>query len=306
MNDFIEIALCTDRTAWRGACITMQSVLTCHAATTQILRFHLFHKDITACQFKELECLLARSAVEYTINFYDIDDSQFKAFKSLHGNYMSYARLMVADSVVCDRLIYLDCDLLVLEDIQELWQENLAGHALGAVAGTTIKYSNEHEFYKGLGMEVEAKYFNAGVLLIDSKKWRLGGYKERACEFANKYPDKLVSVDQTILNYLFHNSFRVLQQKWNQYVYPHHHGVDHIQFNGILHFLGVPKPWDAFGQYLHGNYAFYAASLSQTNVTPSPLGLRDVRPACEKFILCHRPYLRALKSRLLSAQAKSG
>ena len=65
-----------------------------------------------------------------------------------------------------ERVLYLDADILVRRSLCELWTYDLGGKTLGAA--TDIGYPMGHREIK------RRSYFNAGVLLIDLSKARLG------------------------------------------------------------------------------------------------------------------------------------
>src|ERR1700761_8756774 len=73
------------------------------------------------------------------------------------------------------RVIYLDVDMIVLEDISKLWHIDIEGRLFGAVidiAETVDSTWSGIPNYKQLGLDPKTKYFNAGLLLIDPIKWR--------------------------------------------------------------------------------------------------------------------------------------
>jgi len=73
------------------------------------------------------------------------------------------------------KIIYLDADMILLEDISRLWQVDLQGHVIGAAIDRAEKVSNPWggvKNYQELGLNPEARYFNSGLLVIDAPKWR--------------------------------------------------------------------------------------------------------------------------------------
>jgi lipopolysaccharide biosynthesis glycosyltransferase len=72
-----------------------------------------------------------------------------------------------------DRVIYLDCDVVVDGDIAELWNENLRGRPFGAVEedGNFFKSKARIRHKERLGIPSENAYYGSGTLLIDCKKF---------------------------------------------------------------------------------------------------------------------------------------
>ena len=67
-----------------------------------------------------------------------------------------------------ERVLYLDCDTVVLSSLRGLWNTDLGKNVMGAVMEPTIYPSIKEQ----IGLKPEDAYFNSGVLFIDVKKWR--------------------------------------------------------------------------------------------------------------------------------------
>ena len=73
---------------------------------------------------------------------------------------------MLPESV--ERVLYLDCDTVVLQSLKHLWKEDLEGNIVGAVMEPTIYQAVK----ESIDLGEEDPYYNSGVLLVDLKKWR--------------------------------------------------------------------------------------------------------------------------------------
>jgi lipopolysaccharide biosynthesis glycosyltransferase len=80
-----------------------------------------------------------------------------------------------------NKVIWLDCDTIVMRDIRELWNMALPnGEWLAAIERTSFKYGNFFDgkvqaLYKdryGVAMDTSESSFNAGVFVADLGKWR--------------------------------------------------------------------------------------------------------------------------------------
>ncbi len=130
-----------------------------------------------------------------------------------------YARLFIPEIVPeLKRILYLDVDMIVLRDIAELWHQDLEGYTIGAVIDRPGLVSNDWGAivnYQELGLPADAKYFNSGLLLIDTKKWLQENVADRVIntvannlEYAN-YPD------QYGLNVVFAEKWKEFDPRWN-------------------------------------------------------------------------------------------
>ncbi len=120
-----------------------------------------------------------------------------------------------------DKIIYLDVDMILMRDIADLWNIDLADNMMAAVMDPRLKvFSNSWggiKNYKELGFAPDTKYFNTGILVINIKKWREeeSAIKVVQCisdneKFAN-YPD------QYGLNIVMANRWLELDPRWNAF-----------------------------------------------------------------------------------------
>ena len=75
-----------------------------------------------------------------------------------------------------EQIIYLDGDIIVEGDIEELWNIPIGEHALMAVSemfheAHYVSSPLALHTFKKLNIPEKSKYFNAGVLKINIKKW---------------------------------------------------------------------------------------------------------------------------------------
>ena len=73
---------------------------------------------------------------------------------------------MLPESV--ERVLYLDCDTVVLQSLKHLWKEELEGKIVGAVMEPTIYQAVK----ESIDLSEDDPYYNSGVLLVDLKQWR--------------------------------------------------------------------------------------------------------------------------------------
>lgn len=93
----------------------------------------------------------------------------------------------------CDRVLYLDGDLLVREDLTELYQTNLGNAYLAAVVdSSTIYYHNEY-------IDRVENYFNSGVMLMNLAQMRLDNLTQTLIQLKADLKDSNL-MDQNIFN----------------------------------------------------------------------------------------------------------
>ena len=148
------------------------------------------------------------------------------------------------------RVLFLDADMLVLDDIGPLWSHDLAGRAWAATVDPAIPLCRSPRgvpLSVASGIPADAPYCNAGVMLIDVEAWRQRGVAERALDFISRIADRVDFLHQEALNATAWNDWTPLDPRWNL---PATAGrrfdqtsVEAAAAPAIVHFAGRMKPW---------------------------------------------------------------
>ena len=112
-----------------------------------------------------------------------------------------------------DKILYLDCDIIVLQDVSELYQLNMEGYGVAAVKDAS-PYDSYHRFKMGLGLQHSA--FCAGMMMINLDYWRKNECQEKLIEYATRPWKDVYMQDQDALNYVFRDSWFQLPYKWGK------------------------------------------------------------------------------------------
>jgi len=157
-----------------------------------------------------------------------------------------------------DRVIWLDCDLIVHADLAALWSCPLEGSQALAVQDMIVPYVSYPDgiaHYAALGLERQAGYFNAGVMLVNLERWRTDDVPTRVLDYLHTYREDIVYWDQEGLNAVLAGDWGALDPRWNQnagvagrsYYRPEHlDGETYrrvVEDPWIIHFSGNLKPW---------------------------------------------------------------
>lgn len=117
-----------------------------------------------------------------------------------------------------DKALYLDVDMLVLEDISKLWCTNIENYIAGAVTDSICKITRIGiKNYQELGLEPSAPYFNSGLLLMNLKKWIEYNVTPKVIECVNKNRNYASFSDQYGLNVILSDKWLELDPLWNYY-----------------------------------------------------------------------------------------
>ena len=196
------------------------------------------------------------------IDFIDISknvENIKSRFKNIyHFSVVTYYRLFIASLFPqYDKILYLDCDLVVLGDISELYNTDLGNNILGAAPEQFVQSTGEFRLYaeKALGIDPD-DYVNAGVLLIDLEQFRKNDIEKKFIKLITEYDFDLLDPDQAYLNYLCHDKIFTLPNGWNKEPMP-------LKCEGkknIVHYALYKKPWQ-YDDVIDGDrFWFYAES----------------------------------------------
>lgn len=199
----------------------------------------------------------------FIIDFVDISEdvenisSRFK--NVYHFSAAAYYRIFIASIFPqYDKIIYLDCDLVVTGDISELYNIDIGDNILAAAPEEYVRTTSEFRVYaeKALGVDPDA-YVNSGVLVMNLKEFRKNAIEEQFVHLITKYDFDLLDPDQAYLNYLCRDKIYVLPSGWNK---------EPIDYpcegeKNIVHYALYKKPWQ-YDDVIDGEYFWQYAERS--------------------------------------------
>lgn len=234
------------------------------------LEFHVLADGLSdRIRTKIFESLPKGSA---SIRWVEAELEIFRDFSTIsYISKVTYARFLIPrifpDSI--PKVLYLDSDLLVLSDLQALWDTDLEGHVLGAVFdGLDSQIKNDT---LELPVPRVRDYFNGGVLLIDLHRWRAEQISEKALDYLARNPRSPFS-DQDALNVACDGLWKKLDPRWNYLAYDEKLDISDLtggQRPSIAHFTTWKKPWRASVRNV--NAALYDSFRSRTCFARSPM-----------------------------------
>ena len=130
---------------------------------------------------------------------------------SLAAYYRCFLSALLPEDI--DRVLYLDCDIVILGDITPLWRTPLDAHTGVAVVEDTG--CKELQRYEILQYPAEDSYFNSGVLLINLVYWREHHIAQACVDYYRTYPERIIFNDQDLLNCVLHRHKTLVGLQWN-------------------------------------------------------------------------------------------
>ena len=243
----IHIALTFDDNFWAPAYATMRSICLFTRRRADLV-FHLCHRTLT----DEHRADLLKIAEEFpvTLHWHALDQSELfqdvarRMPENKRLSNIVYARLMIDRLVGPEvaRVLYLDCDMLVRDNIEKLYDIDMEGFPIAAVRdsiGAFITGGRDLRHNRDI-FDIADPYFNAGMVLIDTAKWRDADIMGRMEQALKDGVMARIYYDQDFLNLVFTRNWLALPWRWNTIDARHaHEGLD----PAILHYTGENKPW---------------------------------------------------------------
>lgn len=236
---------------------------------------------------RQIQSLSERDKV---ITIITVDKERFSHCPVRPGDHISlatYYRLMVAELLPSEieKILYLDCDIIVCNDLGSLWEMDLAESPLAACLDETYHIQSSR-----LNLPSNALYINAGVLLLNLSLWRKRNLSPLCLEYISKNSEILRLHDQDTLNCLFSQQVVPLHPRFNlqtgfllkpffEKVYPkdlRKQIWEAIASPVILHFTGAFKPWFSLHpSHPFGDFFWKYQRLSHfSNVHPKRISLK--------------------------------
>ena len=249
MPDTIHIAASCDDNYAQHVGVVFQSLLD-NTADPSGIELYLISNDISDLNQAKLTQLTSKHGSQLRI--IPADTSKYADLPTSRYGAAAYQRISLAHYLPreVDKVIYLDSDILVLDDIRHLWEFPLAGNPLGAVENLSPKAHKHLDFSRN-------EYFNSGILVIDLEQWRDHDVHQQAVGIIINNAEKLHYFDQCSLNMVFRHRWERLPLKWNQQAdiygvskkyadgcsYSKTELTEAILEPSIVHFIGTQKPW---------------------------------------------------------------
>jgi lipopolysaccharide biosynthesis glycosyltransferase len=202
----------------------------------------------------------------------------------------AFSRIFAPDILPpeCEKFVYLDSDMIVLADVGELNDSAIAPTTLHACLDI---FSYRADCRDGvfnwieMGLPGDAPMFNSGMLVIDVKRWRAKGIRDKVIDYARKNRGRTGLVDQTALNAYFYQDWTMVDPRWNQFdiIYPkawEKCGYSRKTYRRardkpcIVHFTGQNKPWHLTVQRPRDTYFFRYLAKTVFGETLRPQGFR--------------------------------
>ena len=244
----IEVAFALDQNLKDIFKVVLQSIL---EKASRPVHAHVLMRGLDKEYFKSVAELFP----EFSFKFYDCSDVSYGDNLKLlsHISVSTIDRLLLPELLTdLDKILYLDTDILVLDDIAKLHDIELGDKVLGGKSTNLYTWASlikpmtraslQLPFAKAWNMrrylhahgKLTTRSFNAGVILMNLKAMRA----EKATATQLALVERWKFNDQDALNYYAAGRVVELGQQWNTVP-----AQDFTKEPSIIHWAGPAKPW---------------------------------------------------------------
>ena len=251
----MDIALCHDDNYAPYSAVVIASIIDNNMDVPIV--FHILHTNLT-----DERCRIMKDWIEgfsgKHICFYKMRKDTFTDFPIDEHTYLdfgAYIRLYLGECLQhLNKVLYLDCDTIVMGSLLQLWNTDISHYALAAVRDRINDYIR---VYNRLDYPMDDGYINSGMMLLNLKKMRDDKFFSQARQMAvQKGNLVLKNHDQDLINAIYHGQILMLPFRYNLLEY-YLYTEDWLYMNKkyysqivkackspvIIHFCMPTKPW---------------------------------------------------------------
>ncbi|KAK9935576.1 hypothetical protein M0R45_022675 [Rubus argutus] len=260
----VHIAMTLDSEYLRGSVAAVHSVLK-HASCPENVFFHFIAAEFDPASPRVLTQLVRSTFPSLNFKVYIFREDTVinlisTSIRVALENPLNYARNYLGDILgrCVERVIYLDSDVLVVDDIHKLWNISLTGsRVIGAPEychANFTKYFTDGFWSDPVLSRVFASrkpcYFNTGVMVMDLERWREGNFRKKIENWMELQRKRRIYDLGSLPPFLlvFAGNVEAIDHRWNQ----HGLGGDNVRGScrslhpgpvSLLHWSGKGKPW---------------------------------------------------------------
>lgn len=193
--------------------VSVQSLLNSNAG--EQFEFYLVEDNVSEINKNKLKKIITKSGnhIHFIVKP-DIRRLIGLEVKTLRWSDSAYSRLFLREILVdypnVEKLLYMDCDTLVVGKIRPLWEMDVEDY-LGAACLECM--SNMHK--KIIGAKKKDNYVNTGMMLLNVKRWVDENIEDVVIAFIQKLKGKTEYVDQGVINGTVSNRLKLVSPRYN-------------------------------------------------------------------------------------------
>lgn len=194
------------------------------------------------------------------LNYY-INKIKNKLYTRDYYSVTTYFRLFIPNLYPqYNKALYLDCDIVLLADVAELYNIDMGDNLVAAAPDDVIQKIEVFQEYveKVVGVADYRNYFNAGVLLMNLDELRKFNFQEKFLYSLEKIKFA-VAQDQDYLNRLCKGRVKIISNVWDKMPISNDTDTNDLK---LIHYNLAFKPWH-FEDILYKEYFWKYAKKTE-------------------------------------------
>lgn len=236
----IDILCATDNNFAEQCATMLASLLTNNRMNDVVV--HVFEESLSKDVKNDLLAFV--ETFGQSLKFYHVTSELLEGCEIQVGSAVTMATFyrLIVTSVISDitieRILYLDCDMVVNCNLACLFDMDMREYPVAAVRDICKPQGEQHAY--DIAMSYDSRYFNAGMMLIDLKKWRENNYEKRLLEVSARLKSRSFP-DQDPLNIVFRGKWLELAPTWNRFHFVRYYDVHFCTKHDMLDYISHPK-----------------------------------------------------------------
>lgn len=242
MKPVIPVFFATDNNYAPFVAITLESILE-NCSKDYFYHFHVLTTDLDKSYEEKLK---SYESEDVKIEFISLRETLTKIKVKFHlRDYYSietYYRFFIANMYPqYDKVLYMDCDIVVLGDIAELYNNDISNLYLAASPEEVMAEVKVFGDYVEKALDVPVpEYFNAGIMVMNLAEFRKDNIEKKFFEMINRFRFR-VTQDEDYLNVLCKGKTKILDLGWNKTAFKNDKFDD--KNLKLIHYKINWKPW---------------------------------------------------------------
>lgn len=186
------------------------------------------------------------------LHFLEVAPEEFSIYPILRHGLSAYLRLYLPRLVTeLEKIIYLDCDIVVDHNLDELYNLDVSNYFFAAV---TDLWTLDKTYLMSIGYSFNRPYINTGVVVMNLEKMRQLPLVDMIRDYLSKHINAIRFSDQDIINVLFeeililHPKYNVNINMWNnrkvaRTIWNKDEIKEAVKIPYVIHYITAFKPW---------------------------------------------------------------
>lgn len=245
----MNIALCLNSSYLKPSLVAMISVMENNSGP---IDFYILYSRLNSKEISVMRETVASYGSQYSLRPIEVDKKYFADCPINGRSFEAYFRLLIPTVLPkdVDRCLYIDGDVMVNKSLSEYYKTSFDEKALIVCEDLGEILFFHKERHAVLGIPLEFRYFNSGVLLMNLDYFREKFPFSKISEYIKLNSDKFKFLDQDVLNALFYDKVKFVDSAKYDYLeilVSHLLANDNMNKAVMVHYLKKPWRWDYSG-----------------------------------------------------------